>query len=116
MGRMLVIIVMVVFGTAALAHPTHARRHARAQHRHWSAEMHSDGQTSSRAYHAVPSQQARPRPSLERRFDRKGAVATVGYNPGVIGRTLGPHELDGAAEARLGQSESIAGVNVRVPF
>jgi len=99
-----------------VAKPVHARHHARVHHRHWSVEMRSDGQTSGRPRHAVAPQQARLRPNLERRFGRKGAVATLGYNPGVVRRTLGPNELDGAAEARLGQSESIAGVNVKVPF
>jgi hypothetical protein len=59
-----------------------------------------------------------PRPSVDTRVNElgEGAVASIGYHPGVIPSTLGPHELDGAAEPQLGHSESAAGVSIKIPL
>jgi hypothetical protein len=78
-----------------------------------------DGPLSgARIYALRASPEPQPRPSLDTRVNElgEGATASIGYHPGVIPPTLGPHELDGAAAPRLGHSESTAGVSVKIPL
>jgi hypothetical protein len=98
-------------------HATHHRgRHvAPRQTRHLSVEMRDDGRGTQASYSSRAPGQLRLRPSVDTRFGR-GAVASFGYHPGVVPPTLGPHELNGAAEPQLGHSESSAGVTVKVPL
>ena len=118
-----VLAAMIVLGAPvhakAPAHPPrhhHAVRHvARRRLRHLSVEMRDDGRSASKSYASRQPGQLRLRPSVDTRFGQ-GAVASFGYHPGVVQPTLGPHELDGAAEPRLGHSESTAGVSVKVPL
>ena len=58
------------------------------------------------------------RPIIDSRVNElgSGAVASFGYHPGVVARTLATDELDGAAENRLGHSESSAGVSLNIPL
>ena len=56
------------------------------------------------------------RPSVEAPLGETGGIASFGYHPGSVGQTLGPHELNGAAEPQLGHAESTAGVSVKVPL
>lgn len=74
--------------------------------------------SGARLYAMRAAKEPQPRPSIDTRVNElsDGAVASFGYHPGVVPRTLGPNELDGAAEPLLGHSESSAGVSVKVPL
>jgi hypothetical protein len=74
--------------------------------------------SGARLYALHAGKEPRPRPSVDTRVNElgEGAVASIGYHPGVIPSTLGPHELDGAAEPQLGHSESAAGVSIKIPL
>ncbi|HEY7901421.1 MAG TPA: hypothetical protein VIC25_09570 [Caulobacteraceae bacterium] len=99
-------------------HPLH--RHIRYAHRrHLSVEMRADDVGGGSAMAARPrpaGAQAWLKPDLQTRIGRRGATASFGYHPGAVGPTLQPHELDGAADTQLGRSESVAGVQVKVPL
>jgi hypothetical protein len=102
-------------------HPVrHRHRHyaARQEVRHLSVEMTDDGQFATTTWRPSPrlGQQASLPPNYRQRLGETGAVASLGYNKDAVGRTLDQHELDGAAEKRLGNSESTAGVSVKIPF
>lgn len=113
---------------AAIRHSPHGhagrrhtgRRHAgHLRHRRLSVEMRDSGGGTGRAA-AQPQAALSPgwthaRPSVETALGH-GGVASFGYHPGAVPRTLGPHELDGAAEPRLGHGESEAGVSVKIPL
>jgi hypothetical protein len=124
----LLAIALLVFGSAeatatlrpAVAQHHQVRRHpgrhvARRRFRHFSVEMRDEGGREMQSYASRPPGQLHLRPSVDTRFGR-GAVASFGYHPGVVAPTLEPHELNGAAEPRLGHSESSAGVTVKVPL
>jgi hypothetical protein len=121
-------IALLVFGsaeaTATLRPPVaqhhrvrrHPARHvARRRTRHFSVEIRDEGGRDVQSYASRSPGQLHLRPSVDTRFGG-GAVASFGYHPGVVAPTLGPHELNGAAEPRLGHSESSAGVTVKVPL
>ena len=114
----LIAILAVAAGAAAAAplhhHPTRHRHYARL--RHFSVEMKDDGRVADAPHRSAVRQDAYLNPMVERRLGRTRAIAALGYNRGVVAPTLRPQELNGAAATRLGNSESTAGVSVKVPF
>ena len=117
----LVIAILALAASAAAAparhhHPVRHRHYARARPHHFSVEMRDDGRAAAKPYRSATRQDAYLNPLVQRRLGKTRAIAVLGYNRGAIPPTLGPHELNGAAETRLGQSESTAGVSVKVPF
>ncbi|HWD68255.1 MAG TPA: hypothetical protein VG227_09875 [Caulobacteraceae bacterium] len=74
--------------------------------------------SGARLYALRMARDPQPRPRIDTRVNElgDGAVASFGYHPGVVANTLGPHELDGAAEPQLGHSESSAGVSLKIPL
>jgi hypothetical protein len=117
---LVVAILALVTGAAAAParhhHPIRHRHYARARTHHFSVEMRDDGRATAKPYRPATRQDAYLNPMVRGRLGKTSAIAALGYNRGAIAPTLGPHELNGAAETRLGQSESTAGVSVKVPF
>lgn len=98
---------------APLAHHHHLVHH-HVSGSHLSVEMRDDSQISATPYASRTPSDDRLRPSIDTQVGR--ATASFGFHPGVVGRTLDPHELDGAAEPRLGHDESTAGATVKIPL
>jgi hypothetical protein len=82
------------------------------------AEAGNNPLSGARLYAMRMTSDPQLRPRIDTRVNElgDGAVASFGYHPGVVPSTLGPHELDGAAEPQLGHSESSAGVTVKIPL
>jgi len=121
MTKLTVMIAILALAAGAAAsparhHPVRHRHYARARTHHFSVEMKDDGRATAKPYRPATRQDAYLNPLVQRRLGKTRAIAVLGYNRGAIPPTLGPHELNGAAETRLGQSESTAGVSVKVPF
>ncbi|HEY1881065.1 MAG TPA: hypothetical protein VGG68_14145 [Caulobacteraceae bacterium] len=116
------IAILALAGAAAAAPARHhlapaGHHHVDRQHirQHLSVDMRDDGRGTSSRYASRTPGQIHLKPSVDTRFGH-GAVASFGYHPGVVPPTLGPHELNGAAEPQLGHSESSAGVTVKIPL
>jgi len=115
-------ILALAAGTAQAAVHHHPLRHRVAYHHrrpirrlHLTAEMRDNGRQAPEVKAAALRQEGYLNPTVSRRVG-KGVYASFGYQSGMVRPTLQPGELSGAADTRLSQSESAAGVKVGIPF